>query len=298
MAIVLSVASGKGGVGKTILSANLALHLARAGRRVVLVDLDVGGADVHMLYGLFHPAHTLTDFLARKVDDLDAVAEPLPAFHGLRVITGTGETLKTSNLPYASKQRLIRHVRRLEADVVVADVGAGTNYHALDFFLMADLPVCIATPDPTSILDLYRFVKLAAIRKVLGVLTARGPLGAPLSEADFNRMDEIFELASREGPETRAAAEAALAGFIPHLVLNRVGAKSHLNIAQLRRLLAGYVGVDLPLLGAIPEDPAVTAAVRAYLPVLEAAPASPAARALEEIGTAVAEKVARLAAAA
>jgi len=57
----------------------------------------------------------------------------------------------------------MKHFQELEADVVVLDIGAGTSYHALDFFLMADIHLAVATPEPTAILDLYRFIKLAAI---------------------------------------------------------------------------------------------------------------------------------------
>ncbi|MEK7870426.1 MAG: P-loop NTPase, partial [Nitrospirota bacterium] len=65
MATIISIASGKGGVGKSVVSANLALLLAKHGQRVVLADLDVGGADSHILFGLLNPPLTLTDFLNR-----------------------------------------------------------------------------------------------------------------------------------------------------------------------------------------------------------------------------------------
>ena len=150
MAIIISVGSGKGGVGKSVIAANLALLLAKSGKRVVLADLDVGGADAHILFGMLRPRLTLTDFIHRRVDSLEAVAEPTAAHPGLRIIPGTGETLATANLPFAKKQRLIKHFRRVDADIILIDIGAGTNYHSLDFFLMADYYLTVATPDPTS----------------------------------------------------------------------------------------------------------------------------------------------------
>ena len=80
MARVISVASGKGGVGKSVVSANLALVLASKGKQVVLADLDIGGADAHVLVGLLNPALTLTDFLNHRVEQLDDLAQRLP-FH-------------------------------------------------------------------------------------------------------------------------------------------------------------------------------------------------------------------------
>ena len=133
VATLISVASGKGGVGKSVVSTNLALALAKTGRSVLLADLDVGGADAHILFGQLNPPVTLTDFLNKRVSRLDDVALPV-AFHpALRLIAGTGETLATANMPYARKKRLMNHFQRLDADVVVIDIGAGTSYHALDF---------------------------------------------------------------------------------------------------------------------------------------------------------------------
>lgn len=80
---------------------------------------------------------------------------------------------------------MIRHLREMEADVLNVDVGAGTSYHALDFFLLADRHIAVATLDPTSVLDLYLFVKLAAIRRVLSHFLSRDPMNAALAERDF-----------------------------------------------------------------------------------------------------------------
>jgi cellulose biosynthesis protein BcsQ len=144
------------------ITANLALLLAKKGKRVTLADLDVGGADIHILFGLMNPPLTLTDFLNRRVDRLEDIAQALPVHSSLTLIPGTGDTLATANMSYAKKKRLIRHLHNLQSDVVIVDIGAGASYHALDFFLVADHHVTVATPDPTSVLNLYRFIKLAA----------------------------------------------------------------------------------------------------------------------------------------
>jgi flagellar biosynthesis protein FlhG len=288
MATIVSVASGKGGVGKSVLVSNLGLLLAQQGRRVVLVDLDVGGADLHILFGLLQPSATLTDFLHRRVDSLAELAQPWAGRPSLRIVPGTGDTLLTANMPYAKKKRLIRHVRELPADVVLVDVGAGANYHALDFFLMGDVPLAVATAEPTSVLDLYRFVKLAAIRKVLSAFLARGAVAEALSDRDFAGVGEVLDAAGQADDAGRAAAAAVLEGFRPRLVFNRMSGRSRINTAQLKHLLKAYVGGDPDLLGEIPEDPAVERSVRAYLPVVEHAPQSPAAVALEGIAAALA----------
>ncbi|OQW35765.1 MAG: hypothetical protein A4E19_16075 [Nitrospira sp. SG-bin1] len=280
MAHVISVASGKGGVGKSVVSVNLALVLARGGRQVVLADLDVGGADAHVLVGLLNPEHTLTDFLNHRIEQLDDLAHRLPLHPNLRIIPGTGDTLATANMSYSQKKRLIRNFQDIRADVIVVDIGAGTSYHALDFFLMADHHVAVATPDPTSVLDLYRFIKLAAIRRVLSMFMMREVMAEGLANRDYSSVEEVLDVAGKTDESGRTIAATTLRAFQPALILNRVSGRARVNVLQLKKLLKEYVGGDLTLLGEIPEDPTMEQAVRAYIPVVQYAPASPAAAAL------------------
>jgi flagellar biosynthesis protein FlhG len=101
----------------TIIStdANLALLLAKKGKRAPLADLDIGGADIHILFGLMNPPLTLTDFLNRRVERLEDIVQALPVHSGLTLIPGTGDTLATANMPYAKKKRLIRNLKNLQA---------------------------------------------------------------------------------------------------------------------------------------------------------------------------------------
>ena len=215
MATLISVASGKGGVGKSVVSANLALALAKRGRQVILADLDVGGADAHIMFGELNPSVTLTDFLNKRVNQLIDAAIPITMHPNLRLIAGTGDTLATANMAYARKKRLMKQFRELESDIVVLDIGAGTNFHALDFFLMADIHVAVATPEPTSVLDLYRFIKLAAIRRVLACFLARSPMSEVLSNRDFTSVEEVMDVASATDAGGRGVAAAALHSFRP-----------------------------------------------------------------------------------
>jgi flagellar biosynthesis protein FlhG len=287
VATLISVASGKGGVGKSVVSANLALALAKTGRQVLLADLDVGGADAHIMVGQLNPTVTLTDFLNKQVERLEDVAIPVTFHPNLRLLAGTGETLATANMAYARKKRLIKQFQELTADVVVIDIGAGTSYHALDFFLMGDIHIAVATPEPTSVLDLYRFIKLAAIRRVLACFLSRSPMSDILSNRDFLSVEEVMNVAGATDAEGRDVAATALRSFRPGLVINRSSTRSQVNVLYLRKILHEYVGGDLTLLGEIPEDPAVSQAVRSFLPVIEAAPTSLAARCLLSLATVV-----------
>src|SRR5262249_17832075 len=154
----------------------------------------------------------------------------------LRLIAGTGDTLATANMAYARKKRLMKHFQDLQADVVVIDIGAGTNYHSLDFFLMADIHLAVATPEPTSVLDLYRFIKLAAIRRVLACFLARSSMAEALSNRDFTSVEEVMEVAGAADSEGRDACTAALQSFRPNLIINRVTGRSQVNVLYLRKI--------------------------------------------------------------
>ncbi len=293
MATIVSVGSGKGGVGKSVIAANLSMLVAKRGKRVVLADLDVGGADAHILFGMLNPPLTLTDFVERRVERLEDVLQPVSAHPFLHLLPGTGDTLATANLPYAKKKRLIRHFGQLQADVIIVDIGAGTSYHALDFFLMADHYLTVATPDPTSVLDLYRFIKLAAIRRVLSAFLSRDAVSEVLSDRDFSSIDEVIQAVEATDPNARETAGRTLQGFRPHLIVNRVSGKSRVNVLQLKKLLKEYVGGDLTMLGEIPDDPAMTRAVRSYLPVVEFEPTAPASLALNKAADALLAEIGR-----
>ncbi len=283
MVPIVSVGSGKGGVGKSVVASNLALSLAREGRRVVLVDLDVGGANVHVLFGHFAPEVTLSDFLDRKVDSLNDATITLESMYNLKIIPGTGETLRSANIHYAKKMRLIRAFKKMDADVIIVDVGPGTNYHSLDFFLLGDLQLAVTTSDPASVIDVYRFIKLAAIRKALTPFLQRDLVTVNIATQDFSSIKQVFNTVKQIDQERALLAERAMADFKPCLILNRMSEKFLINTSVLQTLLKEYTGKDLKVLGSIPDDVAVEISVRNYLPVVMHAPKSSAAVSFKQI---------------
>lgn len=283
MTVAISIGSGKGGTGKTMIIANLAILLAKRGKKVCLVDLDLGGADTHILLGLFEPKRTLTDFLTRRVDSLAEVVHTFPSLYGLSFIPGSGDTLQTANINFQEKQRLLRGLQDIDCDVLLLDVGAGTNYHALDFFMHSDLQVCVALPDPTSIMDLYTFLQLATIRKMLASFLSQSEVAATLKSRSFKSLGEVFELAEATQAGSREKAQEGLRYFHPLLIVNRDRAGGQVNKTKLRMMVGKYLGIDIPELGDIPEDDKVDRALKGFLPVCEMYPQAPASQALQAI---------------
>jgi flagellar biosynthesis protein FlhG len=197
-------------------------------------------------------------------------------------LPGTGESLDSANPRPATKQRLVRALRRLDADIVLMDIGAGANYHTLDFFLAGDLRLLVATPEPASVVDAYTFIKLAAVRAMQLAVGSRAPAVAELVRADTKSLADIIERVGTADPSARETAETALASFRPLLVQNRVAPGARINLVRLNETLRRYVGSTVELLGEIPEDAAVGRALRTFGPVADSEPDSPAGRAYLE----------------
>ncbi len=290
MTVSISVGSGKGGTGKSMVVANLAYLLAKAGKKVCVVDLDIGGADVHTLYGIFEPQHTLTDFLTRRLDSLTDIVTTLDSFYGLQLIAGTGETMQTANMTYQEKQRLLRNLKTIDVDVLFIDVGAGTSYHMLDFFMFSDIQLCVATPEPTAIMDFYKFLQLATIRKALGGFLSHSQVSKALKKKNFESLAEVYLHADQVQEGAKEKIEAALEFFQPLLIINRTGIVSKINHLKLRKLAAKYLGIELQNLGEIPDDKAVIKAISDYVPVCEYDSVAPSSKAL----TAMSQKLEKL----
>jgi len=283
MAITVSVGSGKGGTGKSMVLVNLAVLLAREGKKVCVVDLDIGGANAHIFFGLFEPQRTLTHFLRREAESLEDVVHTLDSFHGLQIIPGTGDTLQTANITYQEKKRLLRALEDIDADIILMDVGAGTSYHSLDFFMAADLQICVTMPEPTSILDFYHFLQLATIRRALSCFLAQSEISKSLKQRNFQTITEVFEAAEKIEEGSSRKIQQQLQSFHPLLIINRVASGSRLNTLKLKKIASKYLGIYLPDLGEIPVDETVAESLQAYLPVCEYAPGAESSLALQAI---------------
>jgi flagellar biosynthesis protein FlhG len=170
---ILAVGGGKGGAGKSVFSTIMAFWLARIGHRTVLMDVDLGGANLHTLLGIKSPDRTLNDFITRKFGELEDICIDTSE-KNLRLISGASDVLSLANPHFSQKIKLMTHLSRLDADYVVLDLGAGTSFNVLDFFLIAHKKLVVLTPEPTSIQNAYIFVRNAVYRK-LSRLSSKNP---------------------------------------------------------------------------------------------------------------------------
>lgn len=162
---VITVTSGKGGVGKSSLTVNLAVQLSRLGKKVVVFDADFGLANVEIMLGV-RPKFTLADMIYRgkRVEDIITKGPENVGF-----ISGGSGIRELANLSREQVFSLIQKLDDLDrvADVIIVDTGAGISDMVLEFVAASEDVLLVATPEPTSITDAYALMKVLN-RKVSG----------------------------------------------------------------------------------------------------------------------------------
>ncbi len=155
---VVSVSSGKGGVGKTNLVVNLAISLAQKEMRVIIIDADLGMANVDILVNAY-PRYTLEEVLEGTKDVKDIMLE---GPYSIKIIPGGSGAFNLANLDQEKRNRLLDRFRLLEqeADVLLIDTAAGLSRNVMNFVGAADEAVVVTTPEPTALTDAYGMIKV------------------------------------------------------------------------------------------------------------------------------------------
>jgi len=292
---IIAVGGAKGGVGKSMLSANLAVGLALLGQKVVLADLDLGGADVHLYTGVKSLAKTWNDFLDKKVDSIKDILTPT-AFNGLSLIGGDSSKLGSANLPYSQKLKIMRHLKELETDYLVVDLGGDTTYNGLDFFLLADQKIVVSGTEPASVLDSYTFVKVVFNRflerffsehKSLKNLAEQVRDGS-LEKSKNYSLDFIYQEVRARDPQAFVELKKQFDLFRLSIVLNMTESSKDMRIAEsMQKLAKDKCFVDIGILGTIPFDKVVRKAARGFTPIVVENPKCQASRNIHQMLAAI-----------
>jgi flagellar biosynthesis protein FlhG len=280
---LVAVGGGKGGVGKTLVVANLAAALAQAGRRVVAVDTDLEGANLHTVLGVNAPRVSLADYVAKREPDLRKllVDTPIP---GLRLIAGTQGHLGAPQPRSFRRVALLGELRRLPADFVFVDLGAGTHPSVMDYFLVGDDGILVLTPEPTSVENAYSFLRAAFYRRLRLAMTsesARALVHQAMDQGNERGIRTPLDLLREVraiAPEEGLRFTAAIQGFKPRIIVNAVRSAEDVRLGfAVRSVCRKYFGIDAEYAGYVNHDDAVTQAIRQRRPVVVSHPHSDAA---------------------
>jgi|GEM_PF-214098 len=299
---LIAIGSGRGGAGKSLLAANMAVYLAQMGKRVVAVDGDPAGGTLHHMLGAGRPTRGLASFLRGHATSLEELAVDTPVA-GVRLIGGELQPFGAPK-PKMGAKPLLTALRGLAADIVVIDTGPADVPLSIDLWLGADTPIVVTLSDPPSIEATYRFVRTGFLRKVRGergVDKLQAQLGrvlpAPLdlyrAAADAGRT-EPAEAGTADGgparaPAARSSAMAtalaqAMATYRPRFVVSQTRSLGDTRLgSQMAMAAHRRLGHRLEYLGHMEADETVTAASRRHRPVMAEFPEAKICKNIERV---------------
>ena len=294
---VLPVASGKGGVGKSLVAANLSIALAQAGKSVVLVDMDLGASNLHLLLGLSGLKNGIGTYLSNTsipVEDIIIQTD----YSGLYFIPGDAEIPGLANIKVSQKNMLLRRLLSLDADYVIIDLGAGTGNTVMEFFLSSGQGLLVTAPTLTATLNAYLFLKNAVFRILSSVLDKKSPAfeylealrkdGNALQKVYVPKLLESLEEKDREGYRK---FKSRISAFHPQLILNLLDDPADSRKAgKIKRSCKEYLNIDMEHLGIIYRDHLQDIALSSRLPIVVYKPQSVLSQAIYRIADKILQK--------
>lgn len=285
---IWSIGGGKGGTGKSFISACLGIELANLNQEVVLIDADLGGPNLHTFLGLKESPLDLGHFITNKVKALEETAVGTPFPH-LKLVKGTESLLFAANLNYYKKLKLIRHIKGFADKRVIVDIGTGAAYNTVDFFILSNPGVIVINPEPTSIENAYYFLKSCIVRifKLYIDYYQIQDFIKNIAEQIHDTSKSVYSFLNEIISRDRTYAQVfftALKHFRPSLIINKArDEKDALLGESMIKVVQKYLVVDLDFLGTIPFDEKVHLSLKEKKPFLEVYPESAVARAIKEI---------------
>lgn len=289
MSTIIPIASGKGGVGKSLLSANLAIALGQQGKSVVLVDLDLGASNLHLAIGQHPGKASLGNWFLERTDFKDII-QPTD-YENVSFIAGDNQVPDLTSLKHTQKVKLIRNLKNINTDYVILDLGAGTHQFILDMFLLSPQGIIVSAPAVTATLNGYLFLKNATFR-LLYTTFKKGTPGREyldLVKKNPESMQKLYIPQLIEGlkecdPDNTQLFINRMKQFRPRLVMNMIEDPKDADRAQrIKNSCNQYLGVELEFLGLMYRDMLQDKALSSQLPLVVYKPQSVLGQAIYRI---------------
>lgn len=260
MAHIWPIGGGKGGSGKSFLASSMGRLLSKSGRKTLLIDLDLGAANLHTMVGVPYPEKSFSDFVSRKVIDLNDAVLPT-TFPNLFLISGAHDNLDIANLPYEKKIKTLKSIAKLHYDYIILDLGAGTAFNTLDFFLASRNGIFITTPEPTSIENVYRLMRAIYLRRIRHYFTStefkalEKKTKEHWGDDSFKKPENIVSVVKKEYPEKYALIKKDFADFRFKLILNQLRKQDNIMLGeQICKIIKKHLGINVEFAGNIAYD--------------------------------------------
>jgi len=259
---VIAITSGKGGVGKSNVAVNLAIRLATAGKKVVLLDADLGLANADVLCNVDLPSN-LSHVISRK-KELREVMVTGPG--GFQLIGGASGLARMADLSDADRYRVVDALAELEeqVDVILIDTGAGISPNVLTFTQAAEQVLVVTTPEPTAITDAYAVIKI-------------------LSRSGFGGFDKLTagEISAGRPHEMKDSAARRRVSLLVNMV--RTTGEARVVYDRISKVARQFLNVSVDDAGYLCDDDQVQLAVRRREPFIIASPGCPASQCIAQL---------------
>lgn len=285
---IWAIGGGKGGTGKSFVTSSISTYLALKGKRVVVIDADLGGANLHSFLGINKPKNSLTDFFEKKIPLNELIVGTGIADMGL--ITGDLHSLDSDNIKHSQKLKFFKQIKELDTDYILIDLGAGSHKNTIDSFLLADKMIVNIVPEITSIENMYHFIKTVLFRKLTLTLGGYG-LKNIIEDTWKNRgvygiknLRELVDYLKGVSTRTKEILNKELSDFRVYLTLNQVRNSLEIPIGfSVKSICMKYFGINTHYIGYVERDDCILNCINSRQPFMRTYPQSRCAEEVKKI---------------
>jgi len=286
---ILAIGGGKGGTGKSLITASIGICLADRGNGVLLIDADLGTANLHTFLGLEPPKLGLSDFVSKKESTISGIITKTE-INNLKLISGAKDMIGIANLSYGQKVKVLNNIKKLNYRYILLDLGPGTSFNILDFFLISHCGILITSPEPTSIENTYRFTKgllFRHLRKTISKKVVRSLIDNGIRQRNGQKFESAFDLLEtieKIEPGLGDTISSYLSTLDIKLIVNQVRTSKDRAIGQKMAIAAKkYFGIQIDFLGNVSHDNTLRKGLLQKKPLMAYLPHSKAFKELTEI---------------
>ncbi len=273
--IIISIGGGKGGVGKSTITANIGTTLSQKGFSIGFIDADLGGANLHLCLGVRRPPTGLQDFIKGNCKSLSEVAVPTLVERSW-LISGASDILELANPNFAQKQKIINNLKKLDADYILVDLGAGSSFHVTDFFAAFPYGIIVTDGLPTSIENAYGYLKNGILRGIVRLFSGNSELqnrirnfSDPQSKKGFVTVNDMLSNLKNDYPQEVQIIKEWLHKRRSFLVLNMVKNADDIKIGtRFAEMVKKYLSINLYYIGYVMFAPEIRTSIKEMRPFM------------------------------
>ena len=271
---IWTIGGGKGGTGKSFMASSMAIYLAESGHSVTLIDVDIGGANLHSYFGMTNPRSTLTEFFEKKVPLVELKIRS--GVKNLSFIPGDVKSLASDGILYSQKLKLFRHIRMLNSEYVIVDVGAGSHNNVIDTFLIADKMIAVLLPEVLAVENLYHFIKNALFRKLKNTLRPYGfkefveQIWRNKEKYGIKNLWQLIVWMKANFPYISEILDEELSNFRIYFVLNKILSRQDIMLGSfIKSGFSKFLGLETHFVGYVEYEENVVKSIAHQEPFMQ-----------------------------